>query len=156
MFYRSIKVNKYLKVYKIAIIKYSANAPAKMECTEKHSKRNLANTKATLATLGDIIVLLCGFNATLSFIEACFWHLTEPSALVFRFLPVIYLFACFVTSFLFSINEYFKNNSKFNISWAFVKHFLGTCLVTPSVLSITKYLKNLKLKHKLKFLFFRC
>ena len=101
-------------------------------------------------------MLLCGFNATISFIEACFWHLTEPSALVFRFLPVIYLFACLVTSFLFSLNEYFKNNSKFNISWAFVKHFLGTCLVTPSVLSITKYLKNLKLKHKLKFLFFRC
>ena len=125
-----------------------------MECTEKHSMQKLIKTKATLATLGDIIVLLCGFNATISFIEACFWHLTEPSALGFRFLPVIYLFACLVAPSLFSLNEYFKHNLKLNISWAFVEHLSGICLVTPSVLSIRNYLNNFKVHHKLKFQFF--
>jgi len=63
----------------------------------------LLKTKQILSVLGDVIALLCGLNATISFIEACFWHLTEPKTLGFKLLPVVYLVTCLVAPSLLSL-----------------------------------------------------
>ena len=95
-----------------------------MECIEKHSKEKLTKTQSTLATVGDIIVLLCGFNAAVSFIEACFWHLTEPSALGFRLMPVVTLVTCLVAPSALSFNQYLtrlKFQHKYQLLWSLVE-----------------------------------
>ena len=95
----------------------------------------LLKTKQILSVLGDVIALLCGLNATISFIEACFWHLTEPKTLGFKLLPVVYLVTCLVAPSLLSLvkccnkfdfvtaRECLKN-IKFDAIWVFIEPLL--------------------------------
>ena len=100
---------------------------------DENSNLKLKKTRQILSTLGDVIALLCGLNATISFVEACFWHLTEPKTLGFKLLPVVYLVTCLVAPSLLSLvkcckkfdfvtaSECLKN---FRVFWVLIEPFL--------------------------------